>query len=263
MTTPTSPMAAVKLLRKALEECKHEAMGCFAVNVVADEALRLTDLIEQPTSEAVAWRIAYAPGAQLPAFSMGDPYFTEVKPLDNTVFSAGTVITPLYSVPPANSTDAQKLATLREGLHELGWCAEFGALAKKILDGTVEVEGARSFCAGRPEDMPKYVQPEPLQWEEDGDFGRSAVSSPAYKAEQRAKNVKARELLDVVAGAPVDERFGGYSDSKSHAGNGFGGGSGQYRIEPIGGGGGSSESGSGGSSDPNVRGGGSGNWKKP
>lgn len=333
MTNSIDPMAAVKLLREALEEClatyratnrqpettmKAEAQldRIGKANAQADEALRLTDLIEQPTSEAVdkrrckkcatqrggthCWKcgsetfepdprcgteprlppidrirelakeVGYAVGvhgsqqrdfdviaAPWSEDAVGNHALmehiaaglttdngparivsTERKPLgrysatiqmDGWYKQLDISVCP-FAAPPAlpapDPTDAQKLATLREGLHELGWCAEFGALAKEVLDGS---------------------------------------ATPMSPEEIKAVWRKSRDPIEEPAGAPVDERFGGYSDSKSHAENGFGGGSGQYRIEPIGGGGSSdsSESGSGGPSDPNVRGGGSGNWKKP
>jgi len=84
--------------------------------------------IEQPTSEAI--HIGY--------FSTEHNLFWKLDQLSpkHKMVTIGMLLHAYaMAAPPADPTDAQKIAVLREGLHELGWCAEFGALAKKVLDG--------------------------------------------------------------------------------------------------------------------------------
>lgn len=164
--------------------------------------------IEQPTSEAMAWKYRALAGSGEWRVTLNEAWARSVNG-DNDVV-------PLYTVPPllppakedilqamvdhdqalglyedVVTTDAQKLAILHEGLHELGWCAEFGALAKKVLFGN----GVPSQNAGRElsANSEKTVN---NQGEQPG-----ANSAPV---DERASEVVAWLLLDQGCRAPDD-----------------------------------------------------------
>lgn len=153
-----SPIAAVKLLREALESIASVVARTHNDHFIHDKAtcaLRLTASIEHPTSEATLPALRYE---HVDGFQCGALYveFLVGEELGWSKYKDGAVGGVPYSrreavafsdvckwrliaeappALPADPTDAQKLATLREGLHKWGWCAEFGALAKEVLDG--------------------------------------------------------------------------------------------------------------------------------
>lgn len=159
MTPPTSPIAAVKLLREALEEClatyratnrppettmKAEAQidRIGKANAKAVEALRLTASIEQPTGEPIGY---ISDGVIAHALAKGFGASTYIQAGQSTKEFPIAI----YAAPPADPTDAQKLATLRDGLAKFGWCSNFGELAQKVL---FPPAGATSEPAGAPVD---------------------------------------------------------------------------------------------------------------
>jgi hypothetical protein len=95
VTTPIDPMAAVKLLRSAIEKQIGPEWECNSDHPALREALRLSASIEQPISEAVYFARHATPGKICNEW-------TEV-PSDRfqTFIDAGFVTRTLYTAPPA------------------------------------------------------------------------------------------------------------------------------------------------------------------
>lgn len=131
--------AAVKLLREAAQlaisnygnmltsDPPQDAWKFNRVSARLAEALRLTASIEQPAGEPIGY---ISDGVIEHALAKGfgaSTYIQAGQPTKEFPIA-------IYAAPPASDpTDAQKLATLRDGLAKFGWCAEFGALAQEVL----------------------------------------------------------------------------------------------------------------------------------